>query len=194
MPREPEKLSDVIWNGEFGFVCEDRYRDVVFEPCFRAARENFERYLLQSNRLPELGGAPVASWLLARLARLAGHRFPFSFGQVVGSDGAEYSLRFFCFSKPKTPIGVLACVGSAEGIHLSLGLLKAEDGEAILDAFVEALLQEPCNVARCRLVVQYTEMTDPKVAFHLPKVYGWDGRHYLNEVAPEHAVDPSEYE
>jgi hypothetical protein len=37
-------------------------------------------------------------------------------------------------------------------------------------------------------------MTDPKVAFHIPKVYGWSGRQYLNEEAPEHAIDPSDYE
>ncbi len=53
---------------------------------------------------------------------------------------------------------------------------------------------ESIDVTRCRLVVQYTEFTDPKVAFHVPKVYGWDGRHYINEEAPEYIVDPSEYE
>jgi hypothetical protein len=193
MPRNPEQLTAVTWSGEYGFVCEDRYRDVHFEPCAWVTRKHFEQYLTESKRLPNLDGAPVASWFLARVARLAGRKFPFSFGQVIGSDGADYWTRFFCLGRPATPVGMLHRSGSVEGIALSLGLLKPVDGEAVLEAFAEALLVMPHNVALCRVIVQYTEMTDPKVSFHVPKVYGWDGRRYIHEEAPEHIVDPSEY-
>jgi hypothetical protein len=194
MPREPEQLADAIWNGEFGFICEDRYHDIYFQPSASLQHKNFDQYLADTKKLPDLAGASVASWFLARVARLAGRRFPFSYGQVIGSDGASYWLRFFCISKPATPIGSLSCLGSTQGIYLKLALLKPLDGTPVLDAFKEALLQKPSEVGRCRVIVQWTDMVDPAIAIHIPKVYGWDGQKYLNEGAPEHALDPSEYE
>jgi hypothetical protein len=194
MARDAEQLSEAIWSGDFGFICEDRYQDVQFPVRASVQRENFEQDLIDSRRLPELNGAPVASWLLARIARLAGCRFPYAFGEVVGSDGADYWLRFLCMTKPAKPAGVVHCSGKADGLELSVSLIKPSDGEAILDAFTEALLQNAAEVKRCRIVVQYTEMTDPEIAFHIPKVYGWDGGRYLNESAPEHTIDPSDYE
>jgi len=192
--RNVSAIPGAFWSGEYGFVCEDRYRDVDIPGALSITRTSVEKTLASSGALPGLHGAPVASWFLARVAFLSAGRFPFSYGQVVGSDGADYCVRFYCMVSPATPSGVLSGCGSSEGVSLGLRHPKEQQGERILDAFHAVLLERPSEVARCRVVVQYTEMTDPEVAFHIPRVYGWDGKRYLNEQSPEHAIDPSEYQ
>ena len=87
-----------FWEGDVGFLCEERYHDVDLPGAVTTKRERVDQALLAGG-LPDLSGAPVASWLLARGARLAGKHFPYSYGQVVGSDGADYWLRFYCLSR-----------------------------------------------------------------------------------------------
>jgi hypothetical protein len=150
---------------------------------------------MAAGTLPDLAGAPVASWLLARIARLAGKRFPYSYGEVAGSDAASYWVRYFVLSQAGKPVGILSVSGSARGIRLSLAHTSDVAAEAICDAFVAGLLEKPHDVARCRVVSVYTELTDPDCRFVLPRVYGWDGKRFLNETAPEHALEaPGDYD
>jgi hypothetical protein len=192
--RNATTLTGVIWVGDVGFVCEERYHDVDLPGARSVQRENVDQVLLAGGVLPDLRGAPAASWLLARVARLAGKRFPYSYGEVVGSDGADYWLRFYCVDCSGKPLGTLSCFGKTAGIVMVAQSLSAADPDVLLDSFIRALLAAPKEVSKCRIIVQYSEMTDPEIAFHIPRVYGWDGRRYLNEGAPEHAVDPSEYQ
>lgn len=192
--RDPSKLTGVVWAGDVGFLCEERYHDIDLPGAVTTTRERLEQELLASGVLPEMSGAPVASWLLARVARLAGKRFPYSYGQVIGSDGADYWLRFYCLKRSGSPIGVLSCFGKQAGVVLSVRHPPDSEPKVLMDSFIRALLAAPGEVSRCRVIVQYIDMTDPEIAFHIPKVYGWDGQRYLNEGAPEHAVDPTEYE
>jgi hypothetical protein len=187
-------LTGVIWEADVGFVCEQRYHDVALPGATTTHRENVDRALLASGVLPDLGGAPTASWLLARVARLAGRRFPYSYGEVVGSDGADYWLRFYCMARSGKPLGTLSCFGKTAGIAMVAQSLSGVEADLLFDSFIRSLLSAPAEVSQCRIIVQYSEMTDPEVAFHIPRVYGWDSGRYLNEGAPEHAVDPGEYE
>ncbi len=62
--------------------------------------------------------------------------------------------------------------------------------EEICDAFLAGLLDAPGDIARCRVVSVYTELTDVDCRFVLPRVNGWDGKRFPNETAPEHALEP----
>jgi hypothetical protein len=194
MPRDPNQLNNAIWAGHFGFVCERRYQGVVFPGKAQTVRENLIQTLRESGKLPDLGGAPVASWFLARLAHLCGKRFPYSYGQVIGSDGADYWLRLFCIIRPAIPIGMLHCSGKQERITFSYQHSGWPDPNRVLEKFIEVLLESPSEVSKCKVIVQYTEFCDPNLAFHIPRVYGWNGLRYFNEGAPQHAIDPTEYE
>lgn len=189
----PAKSTGVLWVEEVGFLCDQHCHDMDLPDFGKATREHADEELLATGALPDLGGAPVASWLLARVARLAGKRFPYSYGEVVGSDGADYWLHFYCLSRTGNPLGVLSCFANQLAVVLTVNHSPQVDPNVLLNSFIRLLLAEPDKVSRCRIIVQYTEMTDPKVACHIPRVYGWDGRRYLNEGAPEHAVDPGEY-
>ncbi len=150
---------------------------------------------MTAGTLPDLSGAPVASWLLARIARLAGKRFPYSYGEVAGSDAASYWVRYFVISQTGKPVGILSVLGTARDITLSLAHTSDTVPEEICAAFLAGLLHEPNNIARCRLVSVYTELTDPDCRFALPRVYGWDGKRFFNETAPEHALEtPGNYD
>jgi hypothetical protein len=194
VPRDLDQLNDAIWIDDIAYLCERRYQGVEFPGKVYTDRKDFEQSLKDSGKLPELGRAPIACWFLARLAHLCGKRFPYSYGQVIGSDGADYWLRFFCIQRPATPIGVLHCSGKQAGITLCFQHGESQSAEVALDRFIGALLEAPQAVSRCKVIVQYTEFCDPSLAFHVPRVYGWNGLRYFNEGAPQHAIDPTEYE
>ena len=192
--RDLSNIPGIFWSEDIGFVCEDRYRDVGVSDGQLINRPDIRDVLQASHKLPPLAGAPVASWVLARLALLCGRKYPFSHGQVLGSDGADYWLRFYCILRSGKPAGIVVCCGSEDHVALSSKHPKAVEGNQILDAFQNALLAEPNKVIPCRIVVQYTEFTDPEIAFHIPRAYGYDGEQFLNEQCPEHAIDPTEYD
>jgi hypothetical protein len=194
MPRDKSQLKDAFWRNHFGFVAEDRYHVVDLPGSFTSKRDALEKTFVHSGRLPNLKGAPVASWVLARLSFLAGRNFPYSYDAVIGSDGADFWLRFYCISEELSPLGLVSLTGSNRGINLWAKHLKQEDGNGICDAFIGEMIASPQSLAKCRIVVQYTEMTDPNIRFIMPRIYGWDGRKFLDGEAPEHAIDPDEYQ
>ena len=153
-------------------------------------RVAIQNVLLSSGVLPDLSGAPVASWLLSRIAYLAAKRFPYSYGQVVGSDAAAYWVRYFVVSEAGKPVAMLSVSANTRDIRLDLTHTDEVTAKEIYGAFVSAILEKPAAIARCRIISVYTEMTDPDCRFTLPRVYGWDGKRFLNETAPEHALEP----
>ena len=59
----------------------------------------FDVRLTRAGQVPDLGGAPLASWLLARLARLTDGRL--GLADVEDNDGGGYMVEFVVY-----PIGV----------------------------------------------------------------------------------------
>jgi hypothetical protein len=194
VPRNPNQLSDALWVDDIGFLAHNRRYDPEFPGKTYTHRKDFEETLTKSGKLPDLGRAPIASWFLARLAQLCGKRFPFSYGQVIGSDGADYWLRLYCLKRPATIVGIVHCSGKQTGTRLSLQHYESQNADPVLDKFIHALLESPAELARCKVIVQYTEFTDPELKVHIPRIYGWNGLRYFNEGAPQHAIDPDEYE
>jgi hypothetical protein len=193
MPRDKSALKDAFWRNGFGFVSENRYQDAVLPKAFTTQRKDLHDTLIESKKLPDLKGAPVASWMLARIAFLAGRKFPYGWDEIVGSDGAEFWLRFYCLSEELALSGLLSVTGSNKKADLHVSHLREEDGIGICDAFIQEMLAEPSKLQKCRIIVQYTEMTDPSFRFIMPHIYGWDGRRFLDGISPAHAVDPDEY-
>jgi hypothetical protein len=74
--RDATAIPAAFWSGECGFVCEDHYREIDLPGALTLTRTAIEKTLESSGRLPRLDGAPVASWLLARIALLSADRFP----------------------------------------------------------------------------------------------------------------------
>jgi hypothetical protein len=195
MERDLKVVEGAFRSKDFTFVCEGGYHDVDLPGSARYECRTAQGLLSAPGTLPELSGAPVASWLLARIARLAGKRFPHSYGEVLGSDAATYWVRFFVVAGAGKPVAILSVSGNARGIRISLAHTGDAAPEEICGAFVAGLLEKPADIARCRVVSVYTELTDPDCRFAIPRVYGWDGKRFLNETAPEHALEaPGDYD
>ncbi len=193
MAREKAQLQDAFWHGLFGFLGEAGYRAVDLPKTFTIKHLDFHTALSNSGRLPDMNDAPVASWVLARLAFLSGRKFPYGYDEVTGSDGGDFWLRYYVLSDDLTPRGMITLSGHHLRVDLWANPFREEDGAAMSEAFIQALLENPLQLRKCRITVQYTEMTDPNFNWIMPRIHGWDGHRFLYGEAPEHAIDPDEY-
>lgn len=116
------------------------------------------------------GGAPLASWLLARLERLSG-----GLGLAPdGEDEVEDALWIldFVVEEAGQPVAKVQLQAGAIGAGL-LGVARAPDDAArLVDALVAALTAAPDEVAPCR-----TRVVCPRTG--AAAVYGFDGTRYL---------------
>jgi hypothetical protein len=142
---------------------------------------DFGLRLAGTGRIPDLGGAPLASWLLARLARLA--RLTDDALGLAGeehNDGGGYVVEFAVYrastrpDNPKSPVvQPLLFDMAALGVHFEpvypvasfqlqaemegIGVLgsRAEDCPVseVLEAFAAALLADPSDLACCEVAV-----------------------------------------
>lgn len=139
--------------------------------------------LIGSGRLPDLGvGVPVASWVLARLRRIAPDFIPEQASIV--SDGGGYSCDFYLL-RGETPVGWLQLQGGMGGVSLLGDVGEPTLAEIIPPLLIDVLLDRPTEVAPCLI-----EAADPDWDFepgyyrptpdeHSRNRYGWDGTHYL---------------
>lgn len=195
MKRNRKEIPGVFWQDGYGFRCEDEYRNVDLPSVASSTVSNFIELAKERNILPDLGDAPIASWLLARLSFLADIYYPFRFGQKIGSDGENYWLRFYCLSEDSEPIGMLSVLGKEQEIVVSCSVsTELVSPKEIVTSFIDRLLENPDEIEEAKVTVICTEMSDTEVSFKIPKVYGWDEDGFIFEQSPKDTIDPSEYE
>ncbi|MCI0458934.1 MAG: hypothetical protein L0Z62_18405 [Gemmataceae bacterium] len=114
--------------------------------------EGFGRRLADSGRLPELEGAPVASWAAARLARLVGGLPAWACDQYV--DEGAYCLDFLVFGHDRSHLGLVQVLADRSGVAVCC---ECPDSRRVLAELAEALLAEPAEVAECRIEVREPE-------------------------------------
>lgn len=171
----------------------------------------FGRRLTRTGRVPDLGGSPIASWLLARLARLtdgslglAGRQDTDGGGYVVGfvvyraavdwraeaAAGQRFLFdmaEFERFVESDGPVASFQFQAGMEGAAV-IGRRAADcPGEEILEAFADALLAAPAELLPRELVVRDPEWKlDPEMYRPRPvrgsrNRYGWDGQRFLGK-------------
>lgn len=194
MPTNKKQVPDAIWNSDVGFVCDAQFTDAALPGASAISEQQYDKLLAGSGRLPDLNGAPVASWVLARLAKLASQRFPYEPGQVFGSDGGDFWFRFIAFTSDLHPLGTLSLTGGESSVKLWAQISPASESKRVIDAFTACLLAEPQQLQRFRLTVACTDFTDPNHWKKPPFVFGWDGKRFLADRAPEHAMSPEDFD
>jgi hypothetical protein len=145
--------------------------------------EEFDLRLSNSGRLPNLGGAPVASWLLARLGKLTADGIRL-FGEEE-NDGGGYMVELLVYDERETPVAVFQLQGNSMGAAI-LGdcILNCSPGD-ILDALAAALLAAPADLVTCRLGVydleweEVPESFTPEPNSDSRNWYGWDRNDFL---------------
>jgi hypothetical protein len=194
MTPAKKQVMEAMWSADVGFVCDTRFTDAQLPGASATSNAHYDQVLAASGRLPDLNGAPVASWVLARLAKLSSQRFPYEHGQVFGSDGGDFWFRFIAFTLELRPLGTLTLLADASSVKLWAQISPASESQRVIDGFTSCLLAEPQGLARCQLTVAYTNFADPNQWKRLPFVFGWDGQRFLARHAPEHAVSPDDFQ
>lgn len=159
--------------GELTFALDDGWGVVELADPVELALEDFDAVLHASGRVPELGGAPLASWVLARLAALAGGRLGLLEEGVELCEGAVFVVDFVV-AGPAGPVGKVQVQGGAIGVGL-LGVVEGS-AEAVAQALRDALLGEPEVLASYAVAVAEPGADgEPGPVFR----YGWDGARFL---------------
>ena len=194
MPGDRTDAKDAFWQDDIGFVCNSNFTDAQLPGTCTTSLTDFHKTLSESGRLPDLGGAPVASWVLARLAALSAKRFPYHVGQIFGSDGGDYWLQFIAFTPKFQPLGLVSLSGGETAVQIWAQISPASESERVLAAFTETILVNPTDLTRTSLIVVCTDLADPNLWKKMPFIFGWDGKRFLCEHAPEYAVNAEDRE
>lgn len=163
---------------QFGFDPEVGLRDF---PC--DVEHYLDEDLSSSPELPsEIGNAPIASWVLARLRKIAPFEIPEEYEE--GVDGGGYVFDYVVFQK-ESPVSCIQLQGDMEGVAL-LGTAKNEDlAQAVARDLIQLLLAEPNGIEKCCFEIYDPEWQyDPSWFIPTPSEesrneYGWDGVTYL---------------
>jgi hypothetical protein len=140
--------------------------------------------LSNSGRLPNLGGAPVASWLLARLGKVTDEGIPCLFG-AESNDGGGYVVEFLAYDESDTPVAGFQLQGDSVGAAVLGDCVPNCSPEEVLHALAAALLAAPDDLVACRLAVIDLEWEEDPEGFTPEPVpdsrncYGWDGKDFF---------------
>lgn len=101
-------MDGVFWHNDMGFVVDPQRMASSFPDAQMIEQLQFAQVLKSSGKLPSLGPAPVASWLLARLFQLTLERLGFETHGKIYNDGGGYYLNFVAFTRDLRPCNVVA--------------------------------------------------------------------------------------
>jgi hypothetical protein len=116
-------------------------------------------------------GAPIASWILARLLKLSGGSLDLSADQIEVCEGGVFVIDFVVRSAGH-PLGKVQLQAGIIGAAM-LGVV-AQDARDVVDRFVARMLEAPNDVATCRVRVR-----DPAWPTDHIVEFGFDGARYL---------------
>jgi hypothetical protein len=207
--REGIDMAGSFTSGRFRFQVEGSDWETDAARGFREAfqEDAFDLRLTDTGKVPDLGGAPIASWLLARLARLTDDRL--GLAGVEDADGGGYMVEFVVYRLPAapdpmqpllfnmdevdsdvvpdSPVASFQFQADMEGAAV-LGHRAADcTAEEVLDALATALLAAPADLMPRELSVRDPEWElDPEMYRPRPEEgscnwYGWDGFVYLGK-------------
>ena len=157
--------------GDLSFEVDDGYSLVPLASGAEIDEQSLDRRLSESKRVPK--DAPLASWILARLARLARGSLAIDEGTVEICAGGLYVIDFV-IRRSADPVGKVQLQAGVLGAAL-LGVVSREvDPAEVVERFIEALLVEPAQVSPCRARARDPAWPEDRVI-----EYGFDGSSYL---------------
>jgi hypothetical protein len=209
-PLEGVAMAGSFISGRFRFQVEGSDWDVDDAHGFdeELVDDAFDLRLTDTGRVPNLGGAPLASWLLARLARLTDNWL--GLGAEEDNDGGGYLVEFVVYLEPEKPIpgqtqkmlpfvpefivsvepklvAAFQFQADMEGVAVLGQRVVDCDAEKVLEALAAALLAAPEDLMARELAVRDPEwkcdheMYNPRPVKGTRNWYGWDGFQFLGK-------------
>lgn len=136
-----------------------------------------------AHRAPALHGAPLASWVLARLAALTDEPLPAD-AAVELIDDAVFVRDMVVEEESGSPVAKLQIQGGMIGVGL-LGVQNRSVGVRVTEALTAALGADPNELRPISVRVRDPDWDDaPQDYIPVPdpgrvNTYGWDGRAFL---------------
>ncbi|MEQ9498547.1 MAG: hypothetical protein RIT81_16850 [Deltaproteobacteria bacterium] len=161
----------------YTFAVDDGFTAVELDdPQDFAVEDLDERF---TPHLPELNGAPVASWVFARLGALVGgedatRRLALDPDTVEHVDDALFVIDFVV-RRGEAPVAKIQLQGGTIGV----ALLGVTADAAVVEAFEAALLAAVDEVATCR-VMTLDPAAGPDASVQR---FGFDGARYLSPLS-----------
>ncbi len=162
-----------------GYACLD-LGEALCELCV----EDLQEQLQSSGRLPDLGGAPVASWLLARLQYLSEDTDLTPSNEVEYIDDGVWVLDFVV-GQGGVPVAKVQLQAGMTGAAILGAAIDKAQADFLLACIVEGLLVEPLAVAECLVEIHDPLWrSDPEAYLPRPDEgavarFGFDGDTYL---------------
>ncbi len=170
-------------SGRFSFRAEGADSDLGLDEALDG--DDFGLYLSKFGAVPDLAGAPVASWLLARIGRMTDDAPGVPLYGREWVDGGGWMTEFVVYIEPDQPVGAFQLQADVESAAVIGDRTANVQADEILDALASAIMSEPLGLARCELTVIDPEwkhdpaMYDPRPVRGTRNHYGWDGDHFL---------------
>lgn len=145
--------------------------------------EDLDLKMQATNKLPALNGAPVASWVLARLLAMTDNGFEDEVRER--NDGGGFVLEFVVYKDTDTPVASFQLQGNTEGIAMLGERSGNHPNDQIVHAFVSAVVESPMDLKECRHLIKDPEWQHEPGTFSPTPVkgstnqYGWDGSKFL---------------
>lgn len=173
-------MDGVFWHNAIGFVVDQHRMASTFPDGVTIAQMPIDSALIATGEVPPLGGAPLASWLLARLMHLTNERLGFEAQDKQYHDGGGFYLNFIAFSKAMKPLAFFNLHGTSAGCRVWGQCDRDVQPQELLQNFLDALIAEPDMLMPCRLQCFDTDPPDlDQRRISKPNVLGWDGKRFL---------------
>jgi hypothetical protein len=141
------RSARAFWSGDLGFAI-DVLRELSNCRIERSRHQKtgIAEFLEQSGRLPDLNGAPVASWVLSRLFVMTKGNLEIDETELLHNDGGCVWLDFKVFSRSFNPRGFLELFCYSNRINVVVQGLETMDAEQVACAFLDGLQADPLNL------------------------------------------------
>ena len=173
-------LDSAFWHDDFGFLIDRSHTHIASTADLRAFRDDFIADVLDaSGRLPNLNGAPVASWFLPRLVEVTRAGINLDDQEQLHNDGGGIYLEWVAFTKAFKPRSFFNVRCYSNRIVMDGKCMANTEPGELVAAFLASLLEAPGVLRKWRVSV--IDVDPPKGPGKLGRkyVFGWDGRRFL---------------
>jgi hypothetical protein len=173
-------MDGVFWYNDMGFVVDIHKMPSSFPGGIKFGPVVLDDMLRKAAGFPNLGRAPVASWIIARLFHLTNERLGFETTAKIHADGGGFYLNLIAFSRDFKPLAFFYVHGTSVNCSCWGQCSRQHEPANLISSFINSLVTEPLDLMKCCLTTIDTDPPDlDKRRFCKPYTLGWNGKDFL---------------
>ncbi len=173
-------MDGVFWHDDVGYVVDMHRMPSSFPDGVTFGPAVLDDMVRAAAGFPDLGTAPLASWLIARLFHLTRERLGFETTSKLYNDGGGFYVNLIVFTRVLKPFAFIYVHGTSNNCRCWGQCARPHEATTVISSFVDSLTSEPMALMQCHLTVVDTDPPDlDKRRFSKPYPLGWDGTRFL---------------